>query len=69
MATSLLAGSAAARATEMPEALRPALRGLSFEVRLASFRFCDDGRQQRVGALEEGVRGQVLAMLRRDADP
>ena len=53
----------------MPEALRSALRGLSFEVRLAYFRFCEDDRQQRVGALEERVRGQVLAILRGDAEP
>ena len=41
----LLACSAAAGATEMPEALRSALRGLSFEVRLAYFRFCEDDRR------------------------
>ena len=66
--TFLLACSAAAGATELPEALRSALRGLSFDVRLAYFRFCEDDRQQRVGALEEGVRGQVLAILRGDAE-
>jgi hypothetical protein len=65
----LLACSAAAGATEMPEALRSALRGLSFEVRLAYFRFCEDDRQQRVGALEERVRGPVLSILRGDAEP
>ena len=64
----LLACSAAAGATELPEALRAALRGLTFEVRLAYFRFCEDDRRQRVGALEEGVRGQVLAILRGDAE-
>ena len=58
--TFLLACSAAAGAAELPEALRAALRGLSFEVRLAYYRFCEDDYQRaRAARCEEPVRREV----------
>jgi hypothetical protein len=53
----------------MPEPLRAALRGLSFEFRLAYFRFCEDDRSERVGALAPPVRSAVTAILRGDQEP
>ena len=56
--------SAAAAETEMPDGLRAALRGLSFEVRLAYYRFCEDDYRIRVLPLQEPVRREVTAILR-----
>jgi hypothetical protein len=64
----LQACSAAAGATDMPDALRSALRGLSFEVRLAYYRFCEDDYRARVLPLQEGLRREVTAILRGDAE-
>ena len=61
---SRFACSAAAGATEMPEALRPALHSLNLEVRLAYYRFCEDDYRDRVLPLEEPVRREVIAILR-----
>jgi hypothetical protein len=56
-------------ATEIPPAVRTALRGLSFEVRLAFFRLTEDARRLYVDTtLPEAWRGQVLSILRGDAE-
>ena len=55
--------------TEMPEALRTALKGLTFEVRIAYYALCKDDYQARVQPLEPAVRNQVAAILRGDAEP
>ena len=60
---------AAAGQTELPEALRTALRALPLQVRLAYYRFCEDDFRVRVQPLEESVRRTVTAILRGDADP
>jgi hypothetical protein len=60
---------AAAGATEMPEALRSALRGLSFEVRLAFYRLCEDSYRAAVEPLAEPLRSQVRAILRGEREP
>ncbi len=65
----LLACVDAAGATEMPEALRTALKGLTFEVRIAYYALCKDDYQARVQPLEPAVRNQVAAILRGDAEP
>jgi hypothetical protein len=57
-------------ATEIPPEVRTALRGLSFEVRLAFFRLTEDARRLYVDqTLPEAWRGQVLSILRGDAEP
>ena len=61
--------SAAAGEAEMPEALRGALRGLSLDVRLGYYRFCEDDYRERVLPLQEPVRREVTAILRGDRDP
>jgi hypothetical protein len=68
VATFARACSAAAGAAAMPDALRSALRGLSLDVRLAYYRFCEDDYRDRVLPLEEPVRREVTAILRGDAD-
>ena len=65
----LLACVDAAAATEMPEALRTALKALTFEVRIAYYGLCKDDYQARVQPLQPAVRNQVAAILRGDAEP
>jgi hypothetical protein len=56
-------------ATEIPPEVRTALRGLSLEVRLAFFRLTEDARRLYVDTtLPEAWRGQVLSILRGDAE-
>jgi hypothetical protein len=59
---------AAAGATETPEALRTALRGLSLEVRLAYYRFCEDAYRAHVEPLADPVKRDVRAILRGERD-
>ena len=59
----------AAGAAEMPAALRTALRGLTFEARLAYIGLCQDDCNARLAALSEPVRGEVRAILRGDREP
>ncbi len=65
----LVACTDAAGAAEMPEALRNALKALTFEVRIAYYALCKDDYQARVQPLEPAVRNQVAAILRGDAEP
>ena len=65
----LLACTDAAGAAEMPDALRNALKALTFEVRLAYYGLCKDDYEARVQPLEPAVRNQVAAILRGDAEP
>jgi hypothetical protein len=59
----------AREATQIPPEVRTALRGLSFEVRLAFFRLTEDARRLYVDTtLPEGWRNQVLSILRGDAE-
>jgi hypothetical protein len=67
--TFLVACTDAAGAATMPEPLRAALRGLSFEVRLAYIGLCRDDYDARVQALQEPVRNEVRAILRGDREP
>jgi hypothetical protein len=69
MAAFARACSAAAGATELPDALRTALRALTLEVRLGYFRFSEDDYRTRVLPLQEPVRREVTAILRGDRDP
>jgi hypothetical protein len=61
--------TAAAGAAELPEALRAALRGLTFEARLAYIGLCRDDADARLAGLTEAVRGEVRAILRGDREP
>lgn len=61
--------TAAAGATEMPEALRTALRNLSLEVRMGYYRFSEADYRERVLPLQEAVRREVTAILRGDREP
>jgi hypothetical protein len=61
--------SAAAGAVAMPEALRVALRALSFEVRIAYYGLCADDYAARVEPLSEPVKTEVRAVLRGDREP
>ena len=56
------------RADDARRASASALRGLSFDVRLAYYRFCEDDYRDRVLPLQEPVRREVTAILRGDAD-
>lgn len=61
--------TAAAGAAAMPAVLRTALRGLSLDVRMGYYRFCEDDYRLRVLPLQEPVRREVTAILRGDSEP
>jgi hypothetical protein len=65
----LVALSGAAGAAELPDELRTALRGLTFEARLAYIGLCREDCDARLAGLSEAVRGQVRAILRGDREP
>lgn len=59
----------AAGSETMPDELRAALRGLTFEARLAYIGLCRDDCDARLAGLSEAVRGEVRAILRGDREP
>ena len=59
----------AAGAATMPEPVRAALRGLTFEARLAYIGLCREDCDARLAGLSEAVRGEVRAILRGDREP
>jgi hypothetical protein len=63
------AAAADATLTEIPAAMRAALRRMTFETRLSFYRMSEDAYRAKVEPLPEAIRRPVRSILRGEQDP